>query len=437
MKYLSLLLLTALLFACSVKENPKPERKSLKDEFSNEVAAAQKAYADKDMIGYKTHIGNLRKYAHDSPNINYAYAEACALAKDYEEALVYLEKSVKLEGHSPLNFARDTTFKALWKDERFVALAEKIINLKPICNCCEAYSLNEKDLIPEGTAYDPVDGKLYISSIYKRKIVAIDKEGNVSDFIKTGQDGILPVIGMEVDAGRRHLWACSAYDGEGDFLGKNEVTDYSSGLFQYDLATGKLINKFFTGDTLARFFNDLTITKEGDVYATDWFAGDIYYIPKGAKEMQLISHPGEYLYPNGITLSDDEALLFIAHMGGITTIDLKTKEKTDLNHDDSICLSGIDGLAYYNNTLIAHQGWNLGGVYQYSLDEKMKSVVKKTPIEVLNPKFDAPTTGEIAGDEYYFIANAQLSKFHKDGRIFSLDSLKEVSILKLNLTEMK
>ena len=71
------------------------------------------------------------------------------------------------------------------------------------------YILTEKDIIPEGVAFDENTQTIYVSSTYKRKIVAIDKDGNVRDFITEAQDDIKSVIGMEVDEKRNCLWAVS------------------------------------------------------------------------------------------------------------------------------------------------------------------------------------------------------------------------------------
>jgi len=48
------------------------------------------------------------------------------------------------------------------------------------------------------------------------------------------------------------------------------------------------------------------------------------------------------------------------------------------------------------------------------------------------PKFDVPTTGTVAGDWFYFIANSQLLNFEK-GKVKEPLKLKEVLIMKVHL----
>ena len=71
--------------------------------------------------------------------------------------------------------------------------------------------LQETDLIPEGTAVDTTTGIVYIGSTYKRKIIQIDREGQVSDFIAQEQDGVWSILGMDIDEKNGILWANTAH----------------------------------------------------------------------------------------------------------------------------------------------------------------------------------------------------------------------------------
>src|SRR5688500_7256663 len=67
----------------------------------------------------------------------------------------------------------------------------------------------EKDVIPEGIAVDVATGTIYVSSIFLKKIIAINNDGSHRDFIKSGQDGFLEGLGMKVDAQKQWLWIVS------------------------------------------------------------------------------------------------------------------------------------------------------------------------------------------------------------------------------------
>lgn len=72
------------------------------------------------------------------------------------------------------------------------------------------YILKDKDVIPEGTAYNEKDDIIYIGSVYKQKVIGIDAQGNEYDVIKNNAFGILSPIGMEYVEDTSTLWVCAA-----------------------------------------------------------------------------------------------------------------------------------------------------------------------------------------------------------------------------------
>jgi hypothetical protein len=71
-------------------------------------------------------------------------------------------------------------------------------------------------------------------------------------------------------------------------------------------------------------------------------------------------------------------------------------------------------------------------VVRLNLDAGQARVVSWQTLERHHPRFVQPTTGEVAGDTYYYIANAQLRRF-RAGAIFPWDSLDPVLVLKVDL----
>jgi len=69
-----------------------------------------------------------------------------------------------------------------------------------------AFTVNEKDIFPEGITYDSKTEQFFLSSILKEKIIAVDRAGNQTDFIKSRQDDMYGSLGLKVDAERRRLW---------------------------------------------------------------------------------------------------------------------------------------------------------------------------------------------------------------------------------------
>ena len=178
-----------------------------------------------------------------------------------------------------------------------------------LSNCREAknlptvaFTLEEKEFIPEGITYDPVTEQFFVSSIGKEKIVAISGKEKVSDFIASGQDSIMQTLGMKVDADKRRLWVVSNKR-------INEVT-YSA-VHVYNIDTHELIKKIVSKSTEIQLFNDIVLTKKGDAFITDSFNSKIYRVGSEETDFELIAGPDSMLQGvNGIAVSPDDRILY-------------------------------------------------------------------------------------------------------------------------------
>jgi DNA-binding beta-propeller fold protein YncE len=290
-----------------------------------------------------------------------------------------------------------------------------------------AFIVKEKDLIPEGIAFDPASGNFYLSSIQKRKIVVINKKGEASDFVRTDQDGILSVLGMKVDAQGR-LWACNNTP-ESDTVSKE------SNVHVYE-STGKLSKVYILRDGKKHLFNDVHFLSNGDTYVTDSEGGSVYVIKKGSDQVEEFIPLQSLVYPNGIAATPDEKKLFVVTGSGlgIVSIDLETKKIASVGHP-RFMLSGFDGLYLYKNTLIGIQN-NIfpEAVIRLYLSADYSGISKMEFIASNEPQFDTPTTGVIRGDYLYFIANSQLFQIIGNrGRIKNQQELNETIIMKIKL----
>jgi sugar lactone lactonase YvrE len=278
-----------------------------------------------------------------------------------------------------------------------------------------AFRITEPDLIPEGIAYDPVEKVFYVGSTYKRKIVSVDGRGVVRDFTGEGQDGLWGLLGMKVDAKRRLLWAVSSHAGAAmpaRGLGRDCLG--CSGVFKYDLRSGRLIKKYTLGNRpSAHFLNDLTITRGGDVLLTDTLTGDLYQISSAKDELEPFASLGRRAFPNGLDLSADGKTLFVAEVDGIRVLDLKTKGSFRLRLQGTVKFP-IDGLYFYKNSLIAIQPFDgRGKVVRCFLPKRPDVVTQVQVLDSDNPLFSQPTTGVVVGDNFYYLANSNLQVFRR------------------------
>ncbi|WP_222984771.1 SMP-30/gluconolactonase/LRE family protein [Flagellimonas meishanensis] len=302
-----------------------------------------------------------------------------------------------------------------------------------------AFTVPEKDLIPESIAYDHVNEVFYMGSTRKGKILKKDKNGILTNFAEASDNGMWMVIGIKVDAARRVLWACSS--GGDNLLGynlKDEVDGRPAGVFKFDLDTGKLLNKYIL-DTPGEihFFNDLAIAPNGDVYVTHMFQDHaVYRIESNTDKFEKVFSSELIKYPNGIAFSTNGQKLYVAHADGIALIDMDSGQLTPLDVPEGLKIArreSIDGLYFHKNALIGVHP-DISTVNRLLLDETGEKIIKAEPLEVNHPMMDNPTTGEIVGDHFYYIANAQFGKFNENG-LFPIDKLYEPVVLKVGLDD--
>jgi sugar lactone lactonase YvrE len=396
---------------------------------------AMTAKNEKKFPQYLTFAQQLSEHAPAHYGIRYLLAEAQALNGDVESAKKNLLTAAK-SGMS-VDLSKSTSFKKIKDSAEYkLALALFDLNKKPSGSSQIAFKILQKDLIAEGIAFDAVSRSFFISSTYRRKIVEVDSSGKVRDFITDKQDGIWGVVGMEVDAKRRHLWANSGN------LEQNMNMKYPepetlghTAIHKYDLTTRKLIKKYVLGVKGEKhFFNDLSISQSGDVYITDSDEGSVYRISAEKDELELFVKPEGMSYPNGIALSGDERFLYVANIQGISVVDLKTREVKLLTAPESTATTSIDGMVFHKDSLIANQA--LTGaerVARFHLSSDPTRIEKLELLQVNHPTFVMPTTGVVAEGSFYYIANSQLRAFDETGKIFPDEKLQETIILKVNL----
>lgn len=290
-----------------------------------------------------------------------------------------------------------------------------------------AARVSEKDIIPEGIAYDEKSKTIFLSSIFKNKILAISPEGFLDDFIPSGKDGIKQVLGMKVFNGQ--LWACNNTPEE-------DTINREANIHVYDLATKKLVKRITIKDGTKHLFNDLYITRDGDAYVTDSDGAGIYLVKNGSDKVEPFIKGGTIPYPNGITATADEEKIIVSTGGGqgIVSIDLQTKAIKSITHAHYFII-GADGLYRYKNKLIAVQNVTFPeGIVEMTLSDDNQTITDIRHLAVAIPEFDTPTTGVIVGDEFYFIANSQLFQLiGNKGKIKNPEKLKETTILKIKL----
>lgn len=293
-----------------------------------------------------------------------------------------------------------------------------------------AFTLDERDLIPEGIAHDPRTDTLFVGSIYKRKIVAVAADGRVQDFVAPRDDLDAP-LGMKVDAARRTLWV--AAPAVPSMRGFTESLRNRAAVFAFDLDSGELRARHPRTTPGPHLLNDLVVAGDA-LYVTDSEAGEVLRLDPATGEYTVVIPAGEVNYANGVALSDDGRTLFVADfVRGLTGVRLDSGERFILAHPRGASTHGFDGLYYRRGALIGvDNGAAQGRIVRLALAPEHDRITAVDVLEAGHPAFDIPTTGTIVGDHLVYIANSQLRSFD-GGVIWPHERLQPVQLLRVPL----
>ncbi len=323
--------------------------------------------------------------------------------------------------------ARGAGFEGVWNDPEFQKIRDKLANEEPRTpDAPVAFRLVDPKLIPEGIAYDPKQERFFIGSVAQKKIVTANRKGEGKDFSKA-QDNLDCVLGLFVDSAQEQLYAVST----NGFLNEAQKQRRNA-VVRYDLKKGLLVNRYDAPG--ANQLNDLTIAADGTIYATDSASGTLFRKTPAEKTLTLFGAKGALPGANGITLGAD-GKLYVAISTGIATIDLATGTPTRLPQPEAVVTAGCDGLYCHNGDLVGIQNvTNPGRVIRIALGDQGTRISGITVLQSHHhPEFAEPTTGAIAADALYVIANSYVGHFQANGSMKDPGQLKPTAIIAVPL----
>ena len=425
-------MMTMMLVLClaSALQAPAQVDQAKDARYYRQQAAA--AFKVKDYAGALAHLKKADELIPNHPTIVYNLAVAHTALGSRSEAIKMLHHLAAMG----LAYAveKDVNFAAIKDADEFTAVVKRLqANKAPLVRSETAFTVDEKGLVVESVAYDPAEEAFYVSSVHRRKIIRLGRDGAAKTFA-TEQDGLWSVLGIKVDARRRLLWAVSSAFPQMTGFSKEE--EGKSGVFKFDLKTGKLLKTYrLPNRPKAHALGDLILTAGGDVYASDSVTPALYRIDARTDELELFLEHPEFASPQGMAFTDDESHMFLADYGkGLFRIDMKTRAVTHIKTPPEATFLGIDGLYYYRGSLIAIQnGINPQRLIRVSLSPDRSRATGVEVLEASHPDYDEPTLGVIVKDRFYFVANSQWGSVDEKGAMAPEEKLHHTLILKLRL----
>jgi sugar lactone lactonase YvrE len=394
---------------------------------------AVRAYEAHDIPTFLRHATEAERLRPAHGGVVYALASAQTLAGDTAAAIATLRHLAAL-GHTA-DLDADSDFAGLRGLPTYDSLRQALrSNAAPMVRSRPAFTLAERDLLTEGIAYDPKSRAFFVGSVHRGKILRIDDRGRTTEFVPPGTAGFWAPLGMRVDPARRVLWVASTALPQ--TIGFDSADAGRSGLVRFDLASGALLGRYvIPDDGQPHALGDVTIARNGDVYATDSRGPAIYRVRTGSDSLERFVASPLLLSAQGLALDADERTLYVAdYARGILRLDLATRELRLLEAADDVLALGIDGLYFVAGSLVGIQnGVAPHRVVRLRLDSSGDRVEHADVLERARPDYAEPTLGVVVGRDLYYVAASQWERFRDDGSIDAPESLRPPLVLRLRL----
>jgi sugar lactone lactonase YvrE len=422
-----------ILCAALIASVPSPGQESNDSGALN--AEAIKAYRAKDYARFLAYEKRALELQPGNPRLIYNVACGESLQGNALEAVRLLDQLVARR--LDLGAETDDDFSTIRKTPEWAGFESRLAELrKPLVRSQAAFHLADPGLVATGIAFDPRTGDTYIASARERKIVRRTRDGKVSDFISEAQDGFLGGDSLAVDSRRHLLFASTA---AASFMVGYRKEDFgTSGVFVFDLKSGKLIRKaLLPADGKRHILNAVVVDREGDAYVSDSSVAGIYRLRRGSGELEAFVPGNVFAATQGLALSSDDKTLYVAdYTNGLWALDLASKNLRQIAAPADVWLAGLDGLSRIKDELIAVQiGVKPERVLRLRLDPRAQKISSIEVLEINHPDYSGPIQGTIAGQAFLYVANSQLNLVNDEAGTFAADRARATVVLRLPLAD--
>ncbi len=378
--------------------------------YKKETLEINLALQNKDFKTAIFHFNIADSLRPNTYSVLYNLAACFALDSNIPKSVSTLREILQL--NTSKQFDADSDFiniKSSAQYRKILSEAEELS--KPVNKCETAFEFSDNTFHPEGIAFDEKTKNWILGSIRQRRLVRVDSKGKTDSSFFEKSDQLFSVLGMKTDAKNRTLWvASSAME---YMIGFTPELKGKASVLKFNLDSGK-IEKIYSIEG-NHVFGDLIVAKNGTVYISDSVSPILFYIdPKTNQLMEFIKL--EFAWNlQGLTFNGDETRIYIAdYISGIHFIEINSKKVSDVNFSKSTSLRGIDGLYWYNNSLLALQnGVAPFRVSRFFLDKNGNSIIKDEVVMRNTPELNEPTLGIISNSTFYFISNSPWSAYDR------------------------
>ncbi|WP_323756581.1 hypothetical protein [Roseivirga sp.] len=401
-------------------------QKTFREYFNEGIAA----YEAKDYKLYLEIMQTLDEIRPNNPTVVYNLAGAYALNGRKIRSIQRLNQLLLMD--ATYDFQQNEDFRKVRRNKGYDELVALQAKLNRVEEHDEVFrTIDVGEIHPESFVIMD-NGNILLGSVRDKKIIRVDPEGSKIDLVKTEYS----VLGMHIDPANGLLWAATAAMPQ--MIDYNPADKGKSLIMQIDPTSGVVIQglEYDEGTTIG----DLAIDKESRVWLSNSLEPSLarsnadttdYTGSFIRKQLDLANG---FFSPQGLALNDDEKYLYMAdYITGIHRIDTETDDVVKVFAPEEILLKGIDGLYYYENSLIAiHNGVKPYRVMQYFLDETGQYILFGRVINQGGPSLGEPTLGQVKDGYFYYLANSPWIAYNED-RELDLSKVKPIEIRRIKL----
>lgn len=365
---------------------------------------ANEALAKKDYEEYSIQIRKANERRPNHPIIVAKVAEAWALTGRRTRAVQTIRQMLLMD--ATYDFEGNTIFDDIRNHRDYGELLElqRTLGTKEVHD--ESYlTINAAELHPESFVLLE-DGGLLLGSIRKKKIVKVSPEGLVTDWL----DLPFAVLGMKPDYEKNHIWVSTAAVPQME--GFEPEDQGKSIVFQIDINSGRIIQGIefdetsIIGDIVLDSLSRLWLSNSLEPYLTRTNTDTAEYL--GSFSRLQYDMVDTQFNLQGLTLTENQEHLYFAdYISGIHRINFVEDKIEKIFAPETSLLKGIDGLYFYNNTLIAiHNGTKPYKVVQYFLYDTGLTIELERVINRGGESLGEPTLGQVKDGYFYYLANS-------------------------------
>lgn len=349
----------------------------------------------------------------EDATVHYYHALTLAACGDPVGTVAALERVLENgDGFLP---APGIGFEKVSEDPAYAAMVETMEAALPRVDAAEvAFRIDGAGWIPEGIAWDDASRRLFVGSMARGAILAVAGDGGQSVFAN-GADGLRSVLGLAIDRERGRLLAVDSGQILPPTVGDAARPDR---VVILDLASGAVVRSLEAPEGFQ--LNDVTVGLSGTVWASATALGAVLRAGPGDETLTPWEEAPVLPGANGLALDPAESALYVAHNTGVARLDLAGGDAVArLPVAGREALGAIDGLYWRDGSLIGIQNvTNPGRVIEARLAEDGRSVTAvRTLLSHHHPALDEPTTGAVAEDRFFVLANSFVARLQPDGTL--------------------